>query len=180
MRRIFIAVTLDEAIHQSLEKTQKWIRPLLTKGRFANPSLFHLTIQFLGELSEDRIHSLVNTQHHWTGDIRPFNLRIERLGCFDKRNKAVLWAGVAENPPLNRLAEEVRESLKLMGFVDPKPFKPHITLVREAVFRGPDARDVFYKQALVIPSCEVDGFHIMESKLENQKRVHRSLKQIFF
>jgi RNA 2',3'-cyclic 3'-phosphodiesterase len=140
MRRIFIAVTLDEAIHQSLEKTQKWIRPLLTKGQFANPSLFHLTIQFLGELSEDRIHSLVNLQHQWTGDIKPFTLRIERLGYFDKRNKAVLWAGVAENPALNQLAEEVRETLKLMGFVDPKPFKPHITLVREAVFTGPDAR----------------------------------------
>ena len=46
----------------------------------------------------------------------------------------LVWAGVHRNPDLDMLASRVRDALRGAGFgIDPKPFKPHITLARRLV-----------------------------------------------
>ena len=52
---------------------------------------------------------------------------VEGLGCFDD----LWWAGIRENPALERLALNVQACLREAGFsIEERPWSPHITLVR--------------------------------------------------
>ena len=60
----------------------------------------------------------------------PFSVTLSSPGIFPAAK--VLWAGVEPCPALDRLAAEVQEIFTANGIpFDPKPFNPHITLVRK-------------------------------------------------
>lgn len=95
----------------------------------------HMTIAFLGNQTADRVERLFEL-----GDrirFAPFELRIDRLGCW-KHNR-IAWAGVAVPPPeLVRLAAALRETLAEDRFpIDRRAFTPHVTLLRKIV-QGPE------------------------------------------
>ena len=175
MRRVFIAITLNEVLRRHLAELQEKIRPLLRKGRFTNPGLLHLTIQFLGSLSDDQVTILIDSHKSWITGIKPFDLHITETGLFSKRNKSILWAGVKPNDQLFDLAEQINETMALFGFHEERPFRPHITLAREAVFVDDLAMDTYKSIDLRIPAMRIEKFDLMESRQDEGRLIYRSL-----
>lgn len=130
--RLFIAAELPEdALDAALENLAE-LRELVS-GRAVRQDSLHLTLAFIGEVESSRAQAAADCLHAACQGIDAIPVSLDDYGSFGRKDKAVLWQGIADQPALVELAESVREHLRAAGFdIDPKPFKPHITLMRNA------------------------------------------------
>ena len=121
--RIFAAIRPSDAFRGALSVLQDSLRAAGVTGRYLEPSSLHMTLAFIGNWP-DNISDLLPEV------TEPFTVTLSRPGIFPAAK--VLWAGVEPCPVLDRLAAEVQGILKANDIpFDPKPFNPHITLVRK-------------------------------------------------
>jgi len=125
--RLFIAVKLNEEMRTALTLAQAALRKAGVRGRFTPEENLHLTLAFLGERPDPE--SVLDVM----ADVpfRAFPLRLDGLGCFGD----TWWAGLRESDELAAYAGKLRRALAEAGIpFDRKRFRPHITLLRRAVF----------------------------------------------
>jgi 2'-5' RNA ligase len=96
------------------------------------PELMHLTLKFLGEAEESLVDEIVMRIAKATEGFQPFRIRLKGMGAFPSMsNIRVVWVGIENGGPLERIAEELDESMSELGFVrEKRGFKPHLTLAR--------------------------------------------------
>ncbi|MEW5900562.1 MAG: RNA 2',3'-cyclic phosphodiesterase [Acidobacteriota bacterium] len=131
--RTFIAIDLDAKLKENLESLIAALRPLAKNVRWVNTSGMHLTLKFLGEIpetDESRIAGILTSvaKRH-----SPFRLALQGAGTFPPggKNPRVLWVGVAENPALQALQEEVEKEMEKIGFErEKRAYRPHLTVGR--------------------------------------------------
>lgn len=175
--RAFVAIDLPAAIQQELGRRQEDFRKKLFalggKDREINwvrPEGVHLTLKFLGEISEEQLHQAVdrlNTIPPFT----KFEVEVTGFGFFPNiKRPRVLWAGLVAPPILAELAAKVDAVVSEVGFAPEKrTFQPHLTLAR---FRNPLPLPDF-GSVLGLPSedsmgrFEVSEFYLFESKLRS-------------
>jgi 2'-5' RNA ligase len=127
--RLFFALWPDDATRAALAE---WCRRIhrVTDGRATRAEKIHQTLVFLGNCEPARLGELEAA----AGGVRPrrFELVLDRAGLW--KDKRIAWAGASAVPPeLDHLVADLRGALAEAGFAfDPKPFVPHITLVRKA------------------------------------------------
>lgn len=99
-------------------------------GRRMRRETLHMTLAFIGAVSPVRLALLRDIGGKVCGEA--FDLRLDRIGCWPR--KRIVWAGCSEVPSCqDRLFETLKAQLKSAGFIlDPRPFVPHVTLVRDA------------------------------------------------
>ena len=93
----------------------------------------HLTIKFLDFTKESAIPELLIEINKITSTMEPFNLNIEKTGCFPNKEKAkILWLGVTGIiNPLIDLFNKFKIMLEEYGFpVEEMDYNPHITIAR--------------------------------------------------
>lgn len=121
--RIFAALEPSPAFLEGLSGLQEILRSEGIEGQYQDVTNLHMTLAFIGEWQEDVTDLLPLVTE-------PFHICLNHVGIFEKAK--VLWAGVEESPQLEQLAASVRESLTRAQIpFDPKPFNPHITLIRK-------------------------------------------------
>jgi len=102
----------------------------LNNARYSRLEQMHLTLRFLGNVSEDQKECLIQG----LDEIRlpSFSLETDALGVFPRRGlPRILWVGLKEPGILNELQRSIEEAVEKCGFeADDKPWYPHITLVR--------------------------------------------------
>jgi 2'-5' RNA ligase len=104
--------------------------------RSVDPSLLHITVQFLGEIDQAQAQLIASSLGPAASSCRSFEIAVEGLGAFPSVSRPqVVWAG-CESSGLAALASRAREALAAAGFRPDKRFEPHITLGR--VKRPPD------------------------------------------
>lgn len=99
----------------------------LPKVRWIEEENFHLTLRYLGVLSD---HSLMDIQNHLKNlFFLQFPLILKGTGHFhSKGQRGSIWLGVADNPQLSSLKKEVNHVLKGIRLPSEEQFHPHITL----------------------------------------------------
>lgn len=110
----------------------------------------HLTLVFLGEIADDRAPALVDRLREALRGVAPFAIEIVGTGAFpDPERPRIVFARVEDGAAtLAALSDRVRAALAAGRFpFDPKPFVPHLTLLR---VRGP--RDLSRARALLAPT----------------------------
>jgi 2'-5' RNA ligase len=95
-----------------------------------HPETLHITLAFLGRCDPERLPSLEAAAA--SVRVRPFVLTVDEPGYW--RSHQIAWAGARTTPPpLHALVSELRAALTAQEFpFDPKPFVPHVTLIRKA------------------------------------------------
>lgn len=134
--RIFIAVDIDSDMRDAVAKLQKRLQAELKldkkAARWVRPDAMHLTLKFLGEVKDQAVNDVCEIVKQVAGSHKPFDLNIEKLGCFGGKSARVLWvaAGVGSTQ-LEAMAFELDERLGELGF-SPKTrrFTGHLTLCR--------------------------------------------------
>jgi RNA 2',3'-cyclic 3'-phosphodiesterase len=140
--RLFFALWPPTDIAQRLSERARSVADMFG-GRPTRQETLHLTLAFIGEVSDERLSELVQSAQ--TVRAMPFDLDINRLGYWHHNH--LIWAGVSPSEPLAELAGQLKRVLLESGFVNDKDkhgFAPHLSLVRKV----PDA------DALVLPPVE--------------------------
>ncbi|MFO8073720.1 MAG: RNA 2',3'-cyclic phosphodiesterase [Polyangia bacterium] len=101
--------------------------------RWVPPQNLHVTLRFLGQLTEPMIRSIQDALEPIAERHPPFEMRSSGLGAFpDIERPRVIWLGV-ETPEdeLRGLHDDVAAVLDEIGFEsEPRPFHSHLTLGR--------------------------------------------------
>lgn len=131
--RTFIAIDLDDSLKRALEALAGELRLLARSVRWIGASGMHLTLKFLGEISEADAARVSSVLEEVAPRHQIFGLVLEGTGTFPSggRDPRVLWVGVASGPPLLALQEDIERELEKLGFErEKRPFHPHLTLGR--------------------------------------------------
>ena len=133
MRRLFIGLALPESIQAELRA----LDPQIGGVRWLKREAMHLTLSFLGDVSEDQQthleESLLQIQ------LPHFFLPVQGVGSFGGARPTVIWAGVGKgHPHLFALHKHVQDAVLRAGLEpDLRSFHPHITIGRpRQVSRG--------------------------------------------
>ena len=127
--RLFFALWPEDATRAALAGWSSAIHRQ-SGGRATRAETIHLTLAFLGDTDPARLPELEAA----AARVRPrrFEFVLDEPGCWS-HNK-IAWAGATHVPEeLERLVADLRAALVAAGFrFDPKPFVPHLTLIRKA------------------------------------------------
>ena len=118
--------------------------------RIHGASDLHLTLAFLGEQPPAVCEALSADLGRTLADQPAPRLRLAPAGAFpDRGRERVVWTGVEDldAPRLGELAAVVAQRCRAHGIqLDPRPFRPHVTLARlRAQARG-KLPDSFFEQ----------------------------------
>lgn len=133
--RQFIAITFPKTFIQELIHIMDDLKEEGIEGTYYDPDNLHMTLTFFGETDQqDEIMSIIHSI--------PFpkmTLTINRIGHFKK----IYWVGIKENKVLEDYVDTLRKSLKEHHIsFDDKPFYPHITIIRKALFNDRPIKEI--------------------------------------
>lgn len=93
----------------------------------------HLTLAFLGDVPPEGLDEITHRLVERAAARPPFVVAYRGVGAFpDVRRPRVVWLGLGEGATaMADLAGDVREAARETGIrIDPKPFRPHLTVGR--------------------------------------------------
>lgn len=160
MIRLFAALSVPVEFGRTLQLRQAGIEG----ARWRPLEALHVTLRFFGEIRQDVARDL-DAELVGIGG-RPFEIELAGAGAFDDGDDIhAVWAGVAENAELRRLAEACETAARRAGLKPEKrSYRPHVTL---AYLRRPDPGEVAaWIQAnnlLKSPPILVDRFGLYSS-----------------
>ena len=122
--RLFIAISLEGAIKDSLLHLQEYWYQLGVRGPFVPSANPHWKLAFIGGSGPpDDVMDAVSTV-----SFQPFTIQLNGAGNFHD----AYWAGITPNESLLGCVRKIRHALAERDIpYDRKKFAPHITLVRK-------------------------------------------------
>lgn len=128
--RIFIALDIPAAIHARIAQFQEQARRSAPEARWARPEGLHVTLKFVGEVSETKVHEIKTALT--SVQAQPFEVKYSGAGFFPTpRSARVFWIGVDGGEPLAALAATIDRATHSAGIAnETRAFSPHLTLAR--------------------------------------------------
>ena len=155
--------------------TFKGIRPV-------KPNQLHLTLKFLGEVSENRLVEIEKELH--SIKLHSFETELSHMGFFPNEHRPrVIWIGLSEGKSqLISLAQEIDERLSKIGFPKEKrKFSPHLTVGRiKKLYPDEQQKVVEYVHSIdsVVEKKEViKSFILKKSTLTPQGAIYENLAE---
>ena len=128
--RIFVALDLNQAIRQRIQKFVDEIRSMAPDARWISGESLHVTLKFIGECPDAKWPQIEAS----LGSVQaePFQVTFRGAGFFPTPRAArVFWAGIEACDALGELAKTIDESLTGTGIPkEDRAFTPHLTLAR--------------------------------------------------
>jgi 2'-5' RNA ligase len=133
--RLFIAIPLAESVEAKLKRLTAGLRPAAPDLRWSHPESWHITLQFLGNTTEEQYECLMPRLSELKAS--PIAIDFDGLGVFEHAGVFILK--VAPTPALPALQKKVVAATQPCGFEpEDRPYRPHITLARsKSGNRGP-------------------------------------------
>ena len=134
--RSFIAVNIGLNALRAVAEEQSGLRRRVGERgadvRWVAPQNLHVTIRFLGQVTEPMVAAIQDGLEPVVRTIAPFEVTAAGLGVFpDEQHPRVVWVGLRDEGALGRLYDGISEVLVGMGFnLDAKPFRSHVTIGR--------------------------------------------------
>lgn len=159
--RLFVAINFDDRVIKNISKIRERLKLHSKQGRFVRDEHLHLTLEFLGEISEDRLEDIKSVMKDINAN--PFNITLSRLGYFKGREGHIYWLGLLDNKDLINLQNKLHLQLLDKGFkLDKREYKPHITIGRRVKLKDNLDIDGINEDISKI-SFKVDSISLMES-----------------
>ena len=142
MVRAFIALELSPALQEKLGAVSQNLASAGADVRWVEPGKIHLTLKFLGEVSEEQIPKIKAALDPVAARFQPFQFHAAGVGVFPHASAPrVLWVGIEEAQKakgiLQNLAKEVEKAMEILGFhKEERPFSPHLTIGRVRTSRN--------------------------------------------
>jgi 2'-5' RNA ligase len=184
--RAFIAVELSADIKAELEKIESTLKSQSsTPAKWVNPESIHLTLQFLGDITPDRIAGILDAVQRGVDGIPSFQIQLAGLGVFPNPVRTqVVWAGLSGNMDrLEQLQRNIETEMEKQGFPrEKRKFSPHLTLARVRNHATRDERkrlgDIVTGTTFTGGIIKVDSVNLMQSRLTRQGALYTRLGSI--
>ena len=152
-RRVFFALWPDPRVRASLAQAALHVHGA-TQGRCVRDDNIHLTLAFVGAVGERDLARLLEPPPGVFTSA--FVLTLDHCGCWAE--KGIGWAAASHTPDeLRVLASNLASWLRDAGFeLDNRPFRPHVTLVRDAQCAPP-------KEPMAAIEWRIADFALIES-----------------
>lgn len=132
--RLFVGIPLADAVMHELAAVvarlrvdESRVRPSAGGLRWTEHESWHITLQFLGNTTQDQFECLTARLFEVRSATVP--VQLSELGFFDRAG--ILFANVAVTPELVGLQQRVVSATSQCGSIaETRPFHPHITLAR--------------------------------------------------
>jgi 2'-5' RNA ligase len=133
--RLFVGLAPPEAILDDLDTVCAPLRLGREDLRWTSRELWHITLAFLGEVSEDGLSRLLPRLERAARRHVTFGLGLAGAGAFPGPERAnVLWSGLSgDRKTLGELAMSVSAGARRAGALPPdegRRYRPHVTLAR--------------------------------------------------
>jgi RNA 2',3'-cyclic 3'-phosphodiesterase len=133
MTRTFVAVEIDPAIRARAVELIGVLRAAEADVKWVEAENLHVTLQFLGEVTDDQIAAVCKAVEQGAAETRAFDLEIGGAGAFPNSNRPrTLWIGAkAGAEQMAELHENVALALSELGYQDEeRRFQTHLTIGR--------------------------------------------------
>lgn len=173
--RAFIAIPLPETVRSHAAALQKQLRAA-GRGSFPGLENLHLTLAFLGEISAEQAEAAASILQKTP--LPEMHLCTGEVSRFANRDGGTVYLAVDSDPILPAYRAGLCRRLEEAGMtVDPRPFRPHITLARRAQL--PPGRFIAERlpfeaeEAVLFGSIQADGRRIYRAiaRVQAQKDI---------
>lgn len=168
--RLFIAIPISD---HNKTIIREMVGPLknLYQASWVKPENYHITLQFLGEVSPESIE-LIDTELSNIGStIRPFEITLSALELFPPLTKhRAIIVSVKACEEIIILANVVREKMNRLNFLPDKGFNVHLTVAR--------IKENQRNQKISLSGCKINAiqsiqsFSLIESILKKEGPVY--------
>jgi len=172
--RLFVAIELGEEVLREaaalIDELRRRVDRQARNGRltWVTPDRQHLTLRFLGEVSDERASDLLGTLCDPIA-MAPFDVAWQGLGAFPPKGPPrVLWLGAGRGrDAVLELENAVSARLAPLAFErEDRPYAPHLTLARVREAGGLRPIPLFEGLAeQSIGTTKVDAITLFQSKL---------------
>ncbi len=123
--RTFICIDFPDEVVKEVARVQSIVSKKRFAGKLTELENIHLTLKFLGDISEENIDSIKEI----LSKIRfpELNLRLSKAGIFSYNHPRIVWVKVIGN--ITRLQKEIDNSLEKL-FPKEERFMSHLTIAR--------------------------------------------------
>jgi len=129
--RTFIAIPLPQSIKDYLGDIQNQFKKCNVEAKWVNTKNTHMTLKFLGEVQEDKIPSIESAIKETIAGISSIKVNLIGFGFFpNEHNPRVFFVSTDKEEILQKIAYNLEEKLKPLGFKPEHRFRSHITLAR--------------------------------------------------
>ena len=127
MSRIFFALWPDKETRSSLSTITQLFKD--EKFRLVKKSNLHITLEFIGEVSESNQQQLIDQANLIKAE--PFEIELTRIGWW--RKPGVLWIGTHHIPEqLIHLVGSIKKIVKRQDLeTEKRSYEPHVTIARK-------------------------------------------------
>jgi RNA 2',3'-cyclic 3'-phosphodiesterase len=178
--RLFVGLAPPAAVLDDLDAACAPFRLVRDDLRWTSRELWHVTLAFLGEVSEETLDRLAPGLERAAGLHRAFTLSVAGAGAFSHPARAnVLWSGMSgDRPALADLARTVSAAARGGGAAPPdadRGFTPHLTLAR---CRAPvDVREIVARlERYQGPGWTVEEIYLIRSTLDRHHPRYETLE----
>ncbi len=160
--RLFVAIELSDEMKKASVKILHDLKTAGVTGNYTPAQNLHLTMCFIGEVSDAGPVSEALS----SVKITPFRLNFTGIGQFGD----LLYVGTRGGQGINSLAADIRKALDGAGIdYDRKKFTPHITLIRKSSGKAG-------KIAIPEAGMMVKKISLMRSDRVNGKQVYKAIR----
>lgn len=139
--RLFVALNLPKKERDRIYRASRVLRECGLPVRWLGPEHYHLTLKFLGDVTEDRLEGVQEALGRVASTTGQLDLVVEGFGAFPTiRRPRVIWVGIEPSPALRCLKQDIEWALMGCGFErEARAFHPHLTLGRAGAHDGAGA-----------------------------------------
>ena len=182
--RVFLSISVPSMVKNIKQMLTSTCEDERVEIRWVKHNNLHLTVQFLGLVSDDKITQIGEEVKNVVSSINPFSLTVSETGCFPNTSKpSVLYLGILGNiEALKALVGKIKEKMSHIGFKkDLGPFIPHITVAKINYPQkfNPDL-SMFLNSTYDNIEFSVDKIQLLESKTLPEGVVYKTLNTFSF
>jgi len=181
--RTFIAVGISSGVRERIARIQAEFRKGNPDVKWVEPENLHLTLKFLGEVSEEKISGVIEKTRMAAYGISNFMVHLSGFGSFPNlKFPRVVWIGIKEgSEELKNLSTRIEENLSQLGFAKEKrEFSAHLTIgrVRSPREKGKLVKKIEELERSEVGEFSVDRVLVMESQLSSQGPTYRIIEEV--
>jgi 2'-5' RNA ligase len=194
MLRAFIAIKLSDDLKGHIERVQTELKrqaeKLGAQGGigWVRPAGIHLTLKFLGDISETQVELLGTSLREAAAKVQPFGLEVRGIGGFpNMHSPRVIWLGVyggnQEMEALRHVQAAVEDGAAALDFSkESRAFTPHLTLARVRDRRPARALATMLPEHRdrVVGAWTAGSVALIQSELNRDGAVYTTLLEVPF